>query len=365
MLTIKLTNTSAGLIAIQRALAGEDITFTKLDIGDGVLTNLDISNFTGVINKIKDYPLGVVKPEGQEMVRLRANINNVGITEDKAIREFGLYAKFGSSEQEFLFAYMNTGDIPTALPSSSGGRYDLNRDFVLYIGSSTNVTFDTNGDLVYSTLNDYKALEAQKEDKFSKNTAFNKDFGVAQNQVLEGNKLAEILGIEYGGILNNTNAKVVGKGYYDTANKKIYKCTTNTSINYADAGYFIEVSNNDLLSKLQNLSVSYNVDITSYGIIYNNQNLLTFWKLYRNKNIASISLDIQGAMLTGVPINTKIGQFPTELRPSHRIFGTMVGRDGGNCIVVEISPDGSIFLDSTVVQISQSFFGHVSYILKY
>ena len=253
MLTIKLTNTSAGLIAIQRALAGEDITFTKLDIGDGVLTNLDISNFTSVINKIKDYPLGVVKPEGQEMVRLRANINNVGITEDKAIREFGLYAKFGSSEQEFLFAYMNTGDIPTALPSSSGGRYDLNRDFVLYIGSSTNVTFDTNGDLVYSTLNDYKALEAQKEDKFSKNTAFNKDFGVAQNQVLEGNKLAEILGIEYGGILNNTNAKVAGKGYYDTANKKIYKCTTNTSINYADSAYFEEISNNDLLGKLKNL----------------------------------------------------------------------------------------------------------------
>lgn len=175
MLTIKLTNTSAGLIAIQRALAGEDITFTKLDIGDGVLTNLDISNFTSVINKITDYPLGVVKPEGQEMVRLRANINNVGITEDKAIREFGLYAKFGSSEQEFLFAYMNTGDIPTALPSSSGGRYDLNRDFVLYIGSSTNVTFDTNGDLVYSTLNDYKALETQKEDKFPKNSGFNLD----------------------------------------------------------------------------------------------------------------------------------------------------------------------------------------------
>lgn len=253
MLTIKLTNTSAGLIAIQRALAGEDITFTKLDIGDGVLTNLDISNFTSVINKIKDYPLGVVKPEGQEMVRLRANINNVGITEDKAIREFGLYAKFGSSEQEFLFAYMNTGDIPTALPSSSGGRYDLNRDFVLYIGSSTNVTFDTNGDLVYSTLNDYKALEAQKEDKFPKNSAFNRDFGVAQNQVLEGSKLAEILGIEYGGVLNNNNQKLAGKGYYDTANKKIYKCTTNTSINYADAGYFIEVSNNDLLGKLQNL----------------------------------------------------------------------------------------------------------------
>ena len=81
----------------------------------------------------------------------------------------------------------------------------------------------------------------------------NKNFGTNEGDILEGSKLAEILGIEYGGILNNANAKVAGKGYYDTANKKIYKCTANTSINYADAGYFIEVSNNDLLGKLQNI----------------------------------------------------------------------------------------------------------------
>ncbi|MGL4863488.1 MAG: hypothetical protein ACRC3I_08425, partial [Cetobacterium sp.] len=81
----------------------------------------------------------------------------------------------------------------------------------------------------------------------------NKNFGTNEGDILEGSKLAEILGIEYGGVLNNNNQKVAGKGYYDTANKKIYKCTTNTSINYADAGYFIEVSNNDLLGKLQNL----------------------------------------------------------------------------------------------------------------
>ena len=78
-------------------------------------------------------------------------------------------------------------------------------------------------------------------------------YGTDVSTALEGSKLAEILGIEYGGVLNNNNQKVAGKGYYDTANKKIYKCTTNTTINYADAGYFIEVSNNDLLGKLQNL----------------------------------------------------------------------------------------------------------------
>ncbi|MGL4866385.1 MAG: hypothetical protein ACRC4T_25110 [Cetobacterium sp.] len=68
--------------------------------------------------------------------------------------------------------------------------------------------------------------------------------------------LLATLGIPYGGILNNTNAKVAGTAYYDTANKKIYKCTTNTSINYADAAYFEEISNNDLLGKLQNLTIA-------------------------------------------------------------------------------------------------------------
>lgn len=78
-------------------------------------------------------------------------------------------------------------------------------------------------------------------------------YGTDVSTALEGSKLAEILGIEYGGVLNNNNQKLAGKGYYDTSNKKIYKCTANTSINYADAAYFIEVSNNDLLGKLQNL----------------------------------------------------------------------------------------------------------------
>lgn len=91
-------------------------------------------------------------------------------------------------------------------------------------------------------------------------------YGTDVSTALEGSKLAEILGIEYGGVLNNNNQKVAGKGYYDTANKKIYKCTTNTSINYADAGYFIEVSNNDLLGKLQNLFEIFSItDIATFN----------------------------------------------------------------------------------------------------
>lgn len=174
MLKTELTNTNAGLMAIQRAIAGENIIFTKLKIGDGILTNPDISNLENIIKEIKTFPLGVVKPESGEMLRVRANINNVGLTSDELIREYGLFAKF-ANESEFLFAYLNVGEDTTPLPAASSGRYDLNRDFVLNIGNNMNVTFDANGDLVYATLNDIKALDAKKEDAFSKKSGFNLD----------------------------------------------------------------------------------------------------------------------------------------------------------------------------------------------
>lgn len=65
----------------------------------------------------------------------------MGLTEDKIIREYGLFAKFGR-KQEFLFVYLNSGESTTPLPKTSGGRRDLNRDFILYAGNSNNVVFD-------------------------------------------------------------------------------------------------------------------------------------------------------------------------------------------------------------------------------
>lgn len=155
---INLTNTNAGLSAIQRAMAGEDILFTKLEIGDGVLVNTDVGGYTGLVNKTKDFPLAAVKAEESEIIRLRSNISNHGVTQDLLIREYGIYAKFGN-EQEFLFAYLNVGDTPTPLPNQTVGRYELNRDFILYIGNSPNVDFTSNGGVVYATLNDLKKLE--------------------------------------------------------------------------------------------------------------------------------------------------------------------------------------------------------------
>lgn len=105
---------------------------------------------------------------------------------------------------------------------------------------------DTNAETSALTL-------SGKEDSFPKNTAFNRDFGVAREQVLEGAKLAEILGIPYGGLLNNNTTKKRGLGYYCTVNESIYKCLEDTQLNYAESNYFDAISNDDLLGKLKNL----------------------------------------------------------------------------------------------------------------
>lgn len=79
-------------------------------------------------------------------------------------------------------------------------------------------------------------------------------FGTGANEMLEGVKLAETLGIPYGGILNNSNTKTEGTAYYDSTTKKTYKCTVTNTLNYADASKYEAISNNDLLLKFQNLN---------------------------------------------------------------------------------------------------------------
>ena len=84
-------------------------------------------------------------------------------------------------------------------------------------------------------------------------------FGTEANEMLEGVKLAETLGIPYGGILNNSNTKTEGTAYYDSTTKKTYKCTVTNTLNYADASKYEAISNNDLLLKFQNLVSETNI----------------------------------------------------------------------------------------------------------
>ena len=78
--------------------------------------------------------------------------------------------------------------------------------------------------------------------------------GTETDTVLEGKRLAEIIGLEYGGNIQDTGAKVTGKFYYDKALKYYYECVANNNLTYNDGSKFRAISNKPLSDKVENLS---------------------------------------------------------------------------------------------------------------
>ena len=335
--------TSAGALMISRSLElVKPIEFTHMKIGTGDISSLDNARaLTDLVASYMTINMSSIA-RNENTIRIRGSFTNESFSSEVTIKEIGVFAKIGA-EQSVLFGYVNDGQGEVIPPGNSGNVISRTRDLYIGVTSEAEAVITIDKSLVYPTIEDLEEGLNQKENKFNKNsgfnktksdatnlkdsetlatsmavaktmekaeealnsaggkepafnknTAFNKNFGTGQNEILEGSKLAEILGIEYGGVLNNTSTKVAGKGYYDTANKKIYKCTTNTSINYADAGYFIEVSNNDLLGKLQNLVQYY--ELNGWGI---EKNLFT--KTVEIRTLSPVSV-IKGSSTLNFPI---------------------------------------------------------------
>ena len=78
-------------------------------------------------------------------------------------------------------------------------------------------------------------------------------YGVQKGTALEGNRLAEILGLEFGGNIQDIDNKTKGKFYYDNVTKFYYECIEDNSLTYNDSGKFRAISNKPLSDKVENL----------------------------------------------------------------------------------------------------------------
>ena len=79
------------------------------------------------------------------------------------------------------------------------------------------------------------------------------EFGTETDTVLEGKRLAEIIGLEFGGNIQDAGTKTTGKFYYDKALKYYYECIDNNNLTYNDGSKFRAISNKPILDKLENL----------------------------------------------------------------------------------------------------------------
>ena len=77
--------------------------------------------------------------------------------------------------------------------------------------------------------------------------------GTETGTSLEGKRLAEILGIEFGGNIQDTGNKLKGKFYFDNVTKFYYECIADTNLTYNESSKFRAISNKPISDKVENL----------------------------------------------------------------------------------------------------------------
>ena len=78
-------------------------------------------------------------------------------------------------------------------------------------------------------------------------------YGTTAGTALEGNRLAEIIGLEFGGNIQDVGNKTKGKFYYDNVTKFYYECIADTNLTYNDVSKFRAISNKPISDRLENL----------------------------------------------------------------------------------------------------------------
>ena len=186
----KLTNKGKALLL--RAINGEKIIFSKVQIGNGILGDEEsIEDLEGLKQPFKN--VNIIKSDILEngAYRVRCLFNNSGIDSDKELREIGLFA-IGRDNIEVLYSYANTDD-PDIIPGEEYGTISRTEDILTYISNAMSITAFIDESIVYATVSDLDdtasnfnsiinesvnslTLEIDnKENKFIKNSGFNLD----------------------------------------------------------------------------------------------------------------------------------------------------------------------------------------------
>ena len=108
-------------------------------------------------------------------------------------------------------------------------------------------------------------------------------YGIQPDTALEGNRLAEIIGLEFGGNIQDTGNKVKGKFYYDNVTKFYYECIADTNLTYNDVTKFRAISNKPISDKVESLS-----KVEEYVFAING---LTNGKIVKIGKLAHLTID--------------------------------------------------------------------------
>ena len=313
---LKLTKKGEQLQAKINGNLSETLTFTKAKLGSGSITSNDEIRFlTDVKEEWGTANVASCKIQGDEnnIVAIELQFSNAGLREDKIFREIGLYAR-GNEGDEILYAYANAGDKYDYIPLMKDSPHSF--VIVIYFNITSGTKVDANIDLhSYITLQEFNegmSKKVNKTDYASKEQYGIVKYGTEEGKALEGNKFTQMIGKDYGGVLNEIGLKEAGKAYWDNNTKKLYICKNNNSDISPNINNYIPFDNGSILERLENF-YTYR-EFSNYAQIKNVKNIIA--RVYTIGKLVITSMVIETPGLVGktvikFPIKYKVPPFVT------------------------------------------------------
>ena len=284
------------------------------------------------------------------------------------IPAFGTIRENGTPETEEIYNGLQLGNVHTLQANKTTNlnidyyvcnlegltEFGVNNDLKLRINVDTKNTNTTTklrlNNIDYTLLKEYNGTLKQIEaGDFKPNKSYElayngnqfviiniTEFGTESDTVLEGKRLAEIIGLEYGGNIQDTGAKVTGKFYYDKALKYYYECIANNSLTYNDGSKFRAISNKPILDKVENLS-KIETKIIDKGIA-----------LLKSGNIVILTWDSNYYLQGSLPRGTILATLPAGYRPILDISAPVTFWNSNNSGTIKIRSNGQITWESSI-----------------
>nr|DAQ81954.1 MAG TPA: tail collar fiber protein [Caudoviricetes sp.] len=287
-----LTNKGRELLA--KAINNETkINVTKFKIGAGYNTGND-RELTDLLDKRNEFPVNSYERKENGIVEFTFIVSNKTgtgestITNSYKISEMGIYAQ-DDSGTEILYAY-NKGTDGDYIPVYNGkNAIDIVEKCIIIIDQAATLNITIDNSMTYLTRES------------------------ADRRYLEIQTLAKIMGLEFGGNIQDTGAKVTGKFYYDKALKYYYECIANNNLTYNDGSKFRAISNKPLSDKLENL-----YEIESQKIQVANGDVI-FTKKGKTVTVM-VRLQNDGNNIT-FHENQQLLEIPAKFRPAFQSHG--------------------------------------------
>ena len=254
---LKLTKKGEQLQAKINGNLSETLTFTKAKLGSGSITSNDEIRFLTDVKEVwgtANVTSCKIQGDEKNIVAIELQFSNAELREDKIFREIGLYAQ-GNEGEEILYAYANAGDKYDYIPLMK----DSPHSFIIVIyfnitsGSKVDAKIDLHSYVSLQEFNEGMNKKVNKTDYASAEQYGIVKYGAEEGTVLEGNKFTQMMGKDYGGILNEPGLKEVGKTYFDKNTKKLYLCKNNNSDISANINNYIAMDSHSILERLENL----------------------------------------------------------------------------------------------------------------